>query len=372
MVAILLDPSPRLTKTTVVLGPDSIVGSYRILQQIGCGGMGAVFEAIHTLLPRHVAIKVLHPQLRGHPGVDLRMVQEASILDRLRHPGIVRVFDCGLLVDGRPWIAMELLAGESLAAKLARETTLPPVEVCNLVAALAEVLATVHLRGIIHRDLKPDNVLFADAESGFPLRIIDWGVARLGPTARLTLDGVTCGTPIYMSPEQAAGRNIAPPCDIYSLGVMAYEALVGHPPFDGRTLAEVVALHMHGEAAPLSELCPVAPRALCDLVHRMLHKVPLYRPTATEVRRAMQELGTASTDHPDGTCSPVDAYASYELTTAPWTALTLLAVQEPAAIQYGTLEPTTRIRRLRWTPELPASIPGRVRSQVSGEILRKH
>ena len=276
------------TAETHELQPGSVVGSYRILGEIGHGGMGAVFEAVHTLLPRHVAFKVLHPQLRTSPGMDSRMVQEATMLDHIHHPGIARVFDCGLLDDGRPWIAMELVLGESLATRLHRKTRLSPLELCNLVGALADVLAVVHLRGIVHRDLKPDNVLFTD--TGFPLRVIDWGVARLGPSSRVTLDGVTCGTPVYMSPEQAAGRNIAPPCDIYALGVIAYEALAGHPPFDGRTLAEVVSLHLHGDAPPLAVECPAAPRALCELIHQMLHKVPLYRPTATELQHSMREL----------------------------------------------------------------------------------
>src|SRR4029077_5336073 len=108
-----------------------------------------------------------------------------------------------------------------------------------------------------------------------------WGVARLGSAARLTLDGFACGTPTYMSPEQATGRDIAAPCDIYSLGVIAYEALAGHAPFDGRTRGEVIPLPLHGEAAPLSVLCPTAPPALCDLIHQMLEKVPSSRPTAS-------------------------------------------------------------------------------------------
>jgi serine/threonine protein kinase len=203
-----------MTANNVALGPGSIVGSYRIVKRIGAGGMGEVFEATHLLLPRRAAIKVLHRELSNAAGMDSRMLQEASILDGIHHPGIVRVFECGFVGDRRPWIAMELVTGESLANRLARDLQLPPAEVCDLVAALAEVLATVHEHGIVHRDLKPENVLFAGTSTGFSLRIIDWGVARLGPTARLTQPGITCGTPTYMSPEQATGRDIAPPCDI--------------------------------------------------------------------------------------------------------------------------------------------------------------
>jgi serine/threonine protein kinase len=355
--------SPTMVLRSDAPGPvvDSILGSYRIVQQIGVGGMGAVFEAVHLILPRRVAIKVMHPQLRGHSGMGTRMVQEASILHQLEHPGIARVFDCGLLADGRPWIAMELVAGESLAAKLARDTKLSPTEVCNLIAAVTDVLATVHPRGIVHRDLKPDNILFADADSGFPLRVIDWGVAHLGFEARLTLDGVTCGTPVYMSPEQAAGRDIAPACDIYSLGVIAYEALAGAAPFEGRTLAAVAALHIQGDAASLAEHCPAAPRALCELIHLMLHKTPSYRPSAADVRQVMQRIALEILD--DGV-----AYASYEITTAPEAPMTTRPVEE-----------TLQIRTPRWTPEISMTHgsgyllvrPQGERQLASGEIKRK-
>jgi eukaryotic-like serine/threonine-protein kinase len=303
--------SPNLVLRTDAAGPavDSIVGSYRIVKQIGVGGMASVFEAAHLMLSRRVAIKVMHPQLRGNSGMDTRMVQEASILDQVYHPGVARVFDCGLLADARPWIAMELVAGESLAAKLGRDTKLSTMEVCNLIAALADVLATVHPRGIVHRDLKPENILFADADSGFPLRVIDWGVAHLGLETRLTLDGVTCGTPVYMSPEQAAGCDISPACDIYSLGVIAYEALAGVAPFEGRTLAEVTAMHIY-DAAPLAQYCSAAPPALCDLIHLMLRKVPSHRPSAADIRQAMQRIALEILD--DST-----EFASYAITTAP-------------------------------------------------------
>ena len=355
-----------MTAESVVVVPGSIIGSYTILKEIGTGGMGAVFEAVHARLPRHVAIKVLHAKLMNLTGMDTRMVQEAAILDGLSHPGVVRVFDCGLLSDGRPWIAMELVTGESLGNRLAREIQLAPLAVCKLVASIADVLATVHASGITHRDLKPDNVLFADA-GAFPLRIIDWGVARLGPTARLTLPGVTCGTPTYMSPEQASGHDIAAPCDIYSLGVIAYEALAGLPPFDGASLLEVVSLHLHGEAAPLSVRCPAAPPALCALIHEMLHKVPSCRPTANAVHARTSALVTRLAD----LCAE---FESYDLTSQSPPAIA--SAGDHVGIQ------TDLIRRPRWTPEVPPAIPSRwgntmirpngARCQVAGEFDRRH
>src|SRR6185436_14673308 len=163
------------------------------------------------------------------------------------------------------------------------------VEVATLLGDVADVLAAAHKQGVVHRDLKPDNLLCTPTDRDYPLRVLDWGVARLGLQGRLTLDGLTPGTPMYMSPEQAAGTDIGAPCDIYSLGVIAYEALTGAPPFEGHTLAEVVCMHLMREPTPLSERCTASPE-LCDLVERMLDKDPAVRPTAIEVRQICRAI----------------------------------------------------------------------------------
>ena len=342
------------------LGPDKVVGSYRIVREIGRGGMGTVYEARHVVLPRRVALKVMHGVLRKHPGMATRVVQEAAILEEVRHPGVVRVFDCNLLDDHRPWIAMELVEGETLANRVLHEGCLAPLEVATLLAEVADVLAAVHARGVIHRDLKPDNLILTPTNRDFPLRVIDWGVARMGPLGRLTLDGLTPGTPIYMSPEQATGRNIAAPCDVYSLGVIAYEALTGHPPFDGRTLAEVVSMHLTSEPAPLEALCR-APVEVCELVHRMLDKDPSLRPGAIEVRQIARSLALELST----------AYESFEVIGAeprlPKAAVrgarrhVALAVDRPTedavvidpdALEFGVTEMVPTIRKPRWTPQI--------------------
>lgn len=352
--------------------------------------MGTVYEARHVVLPRRVALKVMHGELRKHPGMATRVVQEAAILEEVRHPGVVRVYDCNLLPDHRPWIAMEYVEGETLANRILHECTLAPCEVATLLAEVADVLAAVHARGVIHRDLKPDNLILTPANRDFPLRVIDWGVARLGPLGRLTLDGMTPGTPIYMSPEQATGRNIAAPCDIYALGVIAYEALTGHPPFDGRTLAEVVSMHLTSEPAPLTEASR-APAELCELVHRMLDKDPAVRPGAIEVRQLARAFALELTT----------AYESFELLGAdsprlPRTAVrarrhVALAVDRPTedavvvdpdALEFGVTEMVPTIRKPRWTPQIGVAAPDGharepsrqpitpkgLRDQVSGEI----
>ncbi len=341
----------------VLLGPDTVVGAYRLVRELGRGGMATVYEARHTVLPRRAAIKVMHGELRRQPGMATRVVQEASILEDIRHPGVTRIYDCALLPDHRPWIAMELVEGETLAARFQRIAVLPAFEVAALLSELADVLAAVHARGIVHRDLKPDNIILVPGDRDFPLRVIDWGVARLGPIGRITLDGMTPGTPIYMAPEQATGRDIGAPCDIYSLGVIAYEALSGRPPFDGRTLAEVVCMHLTSDPAPL----PTPARELADLVYRMLDKDPSLRPGAIEVRQQARAIASEL----------VTAYESYELSgfSRPRAARTErqrhhvamtgttedACLVDPEALELGITELVPTLRRPRWTPEMALS-----------------
>jgi serine/threonine-protein kinase len=323
----------------------------------------------------------MHRDLRRQPGMASRMVQEASILEEVRHPGIVRVYECNTLPDHRPWIAMELVEGETLASRLHYASRLSPVEVATLLSEVADVLAAVHARGVVHRDLKPDNLLLTPTDRDFPLRVIDWGVARLGPIGRLTLDGLTPGTPIYMSPEQATGRHIASPCDMYSLGVIAYEALTGHPPFDGRTLAEVVCMHLTSEPEALTAVTS-APVELCSLIHRLLDKEPQMRPGAIEVRQQARAIAielssayeeieiTGASEHR----LPRAATRAKPLRPAYLAPSDEIVIVDPDALEMGVTELMPIVRKPRWTPEL-----GRVPTQplrpitptsgiVSGEI----
>jgi serine/threonine protein kinase len=360
--------------TAVDLEAGDVVGSYRIEKEVGRGGMGKVFKATHTVLPRRAAIKIMHPELCRQPGMATRMVQEASILEDIRHPGLVRIFECNILPDHRPFIAMEYVDGATLTQKLGEVGRMPWPDVAMLLADVADVLAAVHTRGIVHRDLKPDNLLLTPGDPDYPLRLIDWGVARLGPVGRLTMEGMTPGTPIYMSPEQAAGQHIAAPCDIYSLGVIAYEALTGQPPFDGRTLAEVVCKHITSAAAPLAELCG-APAAMCELVHRMLDKDPSKRPMAVDIRRITQAMLDAVdqvSDDDDVEITIVADEAEHQ-------------VVDPPELEFGVTELLPTMRKPRWTPQLDIPsiaihaarkapiTPNAERDQVSGEIVsRRH
>jgi serine/threonine-protein kinase len=363
-----------MASSHVDLGPDAVVGSYRLVKEIGRGGMGTVYEAHHVILPRRAAVKVMHPELRRQPGMATRIVQEAAILEDIRHPGIVRVYECNLLADLRPFIAMELVEGETLAARLSRSGTLSPVEAATLVAEVADVLAPVHARGVVHRDLKPDNLILTPCDRDFPLRVIDWGVARLGPLGHVTLDGFTPGTPIYMSPEQAAGRDIGAPCDMYSLGVILYESLSGRPPFDGRTLAEVVCLHLSGDAAPLRE-SSAAPHSLCELVHRMLDKEPALRPGAIEVRQLARAIAhDLCADYDTLELSGVEARPRAMRARRPVAVIIPSedgGVVDAELLEHGVTELVPVIRRPRWTPEIAVVPTAAVHGEISHPPKRR-
>jgi serine/threonine protein kinase len=349
------------------------------------GGMGWVYRARHEISARCVALKILREdQLAFDRSID-RMMREATILASVAHPGIPRFFECGMLDDGRPWIAMELVEGETLANKLHYAETLSALDVATLLTDVADVLAAVHRTGVVHRDLKPDNLLCTPTDRDYALRVLDWGVARLGPLGRLTVDGMTPGTPIYMSPEQATGHNIGPACDIYSLGVIAYEALTGAPPFDGRSLAEVVCMHLTRKPAPLEGCCD-APRELRELVKRMLEKDPALRPGAIEVRQIARAVALELT-RPYEAIEIVDADDARHATRCRSVRPAYIASDEDAvadadSLEYGVTEMLPVVPRPRWTPEIVpvqnAIVAGRsrqvigprsARDQVAGEII---
>ncbi len=335
--------------------------------------MATVYEAAHSVLPRRAALKVMHADLLRQPGMATRMVQEAAILEGVRHPGVVRVYECNLLPDRRPWIAMELVEGETLANRLHYMGILPAAEVAVLLSDVADVLAAVHRSNVIHRDLKPDNLLCSPTDREYPLRVIDWGVARLGLIGRMTLDGMTPGTPIYMSPEQATGRDLSGPCDIYSLGVIAYEALTGYPPFDGRTLAEVVCMHLTRKPASLRDRCN-APIELCDLVGCMLQKDPALRPCAIEVRQLSRaiasELSPAYYEEFEVSGAEAggvgDATRCRTIRPAYPAAPSEDFAVDPDALEYGVTEMLPVAHKPRWTPEI-----GRVPSALAASHGRR-
>jgi eukaryotic-like serine/threonine-protein kinase len=262
-----------------VLGPGTVVaGTYEIVRLLGQGGMGAVWEAKHLRLPdKRVVVKVL---LFGTTdAVTLaRFRREAEIASRLGHPNIVQVLDFNTLPDGAPFIVLELLQGESLAARLAhgRPTF---TETLAIVTQIGSALAAAHREGVVHRDLKPDNVFLCptplDGEIRDVAKILDFGISKLrGAKTVLTQDAALIGTPQYMAPEQATGRNddIDARTDIFAFGAIVFEMLAGRPPFLGDTLAAVIHAVVYAPTPPLRELAPETPPAVAAAVERALAK----------------------------------------------------------------------------------------------------
>jgi serine/threonine-protein kinase len=259
---------------------------YRLERELGRGGMGVVFLATDTTLDRRVAIKVVHPELASHPSIVRRFLAEARTIARLRHPNVVAVHAAGT-ARGLLYYVMDEVDGESLRQRLSRDGKLPVDEVTRIVADLAAALDAAGRAGVVHRDVKPENVLL-ESGSGRAL-LADFGIARamVVDGASSTGQGVAVGTPSYMSPEQAAGEEVDSRSDLYALGVVAYEMLAGHPPFQGSNRV-VVSKHIAERPAPIERLSPDCPRPLAGAVMKALEKQPGERwQTGEELRQAV-------------------------------------------------------------------------------------
>ncbi len=282
------------------------IGPYRIIRKLGQGGMGAVFEGINDAIERRVAIKVLHPEIAQNPEFTRRFFNEARVVNRVSHPGLVQVSDYGQMPDGTAYIVMEFLEGESLGSRLKRSSA--PVgleETLSLSRQIADALAATHAKGIIHRDLKPDNVmLVADPESpgGKRAKILDFGIAKLtvDKTNRpKTRTGAVMGTPAYMSPEQCQdAKGIDGKTDVYALGIMLYQMTAGGLPFKAATFSAMILQHIQVEPLPLISKNPALPREVCELVHAMLAKNPQVRPTMAQCASMLENLGLAFAPRP--------------------------------------------------------------------------
>ena len=266
--------------------------SYTVEGEIGRGGMGVVFTARDERLKRHVAIKVLPPELAFREEIRLRFLREAETAARLSHPHIVPIHSVGEAPDGLVYFVMAFVDGESLAAKLKRRGRLPPDESRRIMQETADALGAAHALGIIHRDVKPDNILLEGSRGR--VVVTDFGIAKAlssttGP-ATLTATGVAIGTPHYMSPEQAAGdREIDGRSDIYSLGVVAYQTLTGELPFHAPTVPGILMKHITERAPMITDKRADIPEDLAACVMRCLEKDPEDRwPTADALRRALE------------------------------------------------------------------------------------
>ena len=233
-------------------------GRYRLIELLGEGGMATVFRAADAGLGRDVALKLLRPEYLRDPDFSSRFRQEAQAAASLSHPNVVHVYDYGEDPTG-PFIVMELVDGEDLATILRRSGALPPRQVARIGSGVARALAAAHARGLIHRDVKPGNVLIG---TDGRVKVVDFGIARAIAEAQLTMPGTTLGSVHYFSPEQARGEPATAASDLYSLGIVLYEMLVGLRPFEGDSAASVALARLTG---PIPDPMAVRPSVSPDL-----------------------------------------------------------------------------------------------------------
>jgi serine/threonine-protein kinase len=259
----------------------AILGSYRITGVLASGGMGQVFRAEHAVLGKLAAVKVLRAQFTHDDALVARFVTEAKAAAAIRHPGVIEIYDFGFTDEGNAYLAMELLDGESLGGRLKTRGRILEGEALTIARGIASALVAAHAKGIVHRDLKPDNVfLVADGAGGVRPKVLDFGIAKLVEDgAGQTQTGALLGTPLYMAPEQArAAKTIDARADLYSLGCMLYEMLVGNPPFTGDGAGELIAHHMFTEPARVAGVGADT----AALVARLLAKEPDDRPQTAQ------------------------------------------------------------------------------------------
>jgi serine/threonine protein kinase len=279
--------------------PQFIAGRFRIEREIGTGGMGAVYLATHLDLERPVAVKIIRREFAGDADVADRFLREARTMAKLRHPNAAMIFDAGNLPDGRHFIVMEFVEGETLSQALAREGRFTFSKAVGIATQICDVLEEAHRIGIVHRDLKPSNILLGKRG----VCVLDFGVAKvLASSAESTAthastgSGQLVGTPRYMSPEQCLGQRVGARSDLYSLGVLVYEMLAGRPPFVDPLQSALLVKQATAPAPPLPRLRQDIPRSLALAVHSLLAKRPEDRPRTAATAKALLERSLVRTD----------------------------------------------------------------------------
>ena len=262
------------------------VGDFRLEELLGAGGMALVYRAVDERTGEEAALKLLADNLAADEAFRRRFLREARLAARLDHRNVVRVLDAGEH-DGRPWIALEYVEGETLAEVLARRGRLPPAEAIALGIQLCSGLQHAHDAGLVHRDVKPANIVVREDGSA---TIVDFGIARAHEGTELTEHGSIVGTASYLAPEQAAGGPVTAAADLYSLGAVLFEVVAGVPPHPAASLAELIAAGGSRLAAPrLGEVVAGVPPALDEAVARCLEPDPAERPaSADDVARLLR------------------------------------------------------------------------------------
>ncbi len=276
------------------------IDQYTLKRKLGEGTMGEVWLAEHRLLKRPCAVKFIRPELAAHPAIAARFAREVQAVTGLTHPNTVRVYDYGRAADGSFYYVMEYLDGPTLEELVRRAGPLPPGRVVYLLRQLCGALAEAHAAGLVHRDLKPGNVIVATLGGQRDVaKLLDFGLVQdlsADAEGRLTRTGTVLGTPDYMSPEQAAGESaVDARSDVYGLGAVAFFALTGRPPFQGKTFGQLLAAHRSEPPPSLTDLRPDVPADLSAVVARCLAKNPAARyPSAAAVDGELAACGCAA------------------------------------------------------------------------------
>jgi serine/threonine-protein kinase len=286
-----------------VLKPGDIIADrYRVMAPIGRGAMGMVYRAEHVQISKVMAIKLLHPELQQNPENVARFHREAESASRLNHPNTVHVFDFGRTESGSLYLVMEYVDGDDLAKVLDKDGPMPFGRVAYLCAQVAGSVEDAHAAGIVHRDLKPENIVISEGRDGETAKVLDFGLAKLFAgtvETQVTSAGTIVGTPYYMSPEQIHGQDLDGRSDVYALGAIMYECVVGKPPFEAPNPVGVLSKHLSEEPLRPSARSPLSVPAEADeIILRCLEKDPDNRyQTAEEVRQALIEYLTTVGSH---------------------------------------------------------------------------
>ncbi|MEW5740119.1 MAG: serine/threonine-protein kinase [Myxococcota bacterium] len=284
------------------LAEGTLLKDYRLARRLGTGAMGEVYEAVHTVIGRRVAIKVLRVGVDEALNASRRLLEEARAVNAIRHPGIVDVFDVGVYGDRRPYLVMELLEGRTLGERLKAEGPPPPRESLGILEGVLGVLAAAHKAGVIHRDLKPSNVFLLKGKDGSAaVKLLDFGVARReGREEPLTAPSMAVGSVGFMAPEQLQGQAV-PSSDLYAVGCLAFQLLAGRPVFPLKNIPEAARRHLVEPAPKLRTVRPDVSPLLEAWVDMLLQKDVDARPRSADaalnaLRAVQHELGETKTE----------------------------------------------------------------------------
>jgi serine/threonine-protein kinase len=332
------------------------IGSYRILQKIGTGGMGAVYLAEHPLIGKKVALKVIHRELATNKEVVQRFFQEAKAVTKIGNEHIISIHDFGVTPEGDHFYIMEYLDGQTLAQVLSKDSVLPTMRALHIGAQIAAALGAAHSAGVIHRDLKPDNVMLTTrlGDKDFVV-LLDFGLAKMnigGSSAVRTAAGVLLGTPQYMSPEACESRgNLDHRTDIYALGILLFQMITGLLPFDGETMGEVLVKQVTQLPPPPRGYNPSIPPSVEQIVLRCLAKAPDARfPTMLALREALLDPEAYLRASPP--MSPARSLAPGEVKVDAKTIMAYAAQEQQQRTQIGSAGAPLPL------PAPPTTLPG--------------